>query len=106
MRTLIAVLFLAGVVALQVFLSRSESKWPGLVIPGISFLISVWYALSYYAYAFVPSESEAVALALPVLVIFLIVNIPTYVFLAIYFACRGRYRRKKQIEKMNIQDLD
>ena len=40
------------------------------------------------------------------LVVMVIVNIPTFVFLAIYFACRGKQKRKKQMEKMNIQDLD
>jgi len=37
--------------------------------------------------------------------ILLVMNIPTVVLLAIYFGCREKIKRKKAIEKMNIQDL-
>ncbi len=33
------------------------------------------------------------------------VTYPTVILLAIYWNCRGRQRRNKQLEKMNIQDL-
>jgi len=38
--------------------------------------------------------------------VWLLGNIPTFVFLAIYFGCRESKWRSRQIEKMNIQDLD
>lgn len=37
----VAVGFLAGIVILQVFLSRRESKWPGLIMPIITFGFSL-----------------------------------------------------------------
>lgn len=40
-----------------------------------------------------------------VVLVWLLANIPTAVLLVIYFACREKKRRKKQIERMNIQDL-
>ena len=40
--TLIALLiFMVGAVLLQIFLSRRESRWPGLVLPGICVLFSL-----------------------------------------------------------------
>ncbi len=33
------------------------------------------------------------------------VTYPTAILLAIYWNCRGRQSRNKQLEKMNIQDL-
>ena len=99
MRTLVVLLFIAGVIVLQIFLSKRESKWPGLVLPIMSFLISFIYPLNMA----VPSVGGFfIALILG----WLIANIPTYILLAIYFACRGKYRKRKQLNKMNIQDLD
>jgi hypothetical protein len=44
-----------------------------------------------------------VASALPV---FLMSNIPTLLFLAIYFACREKRKLRKELDKMNVQDLE
>ena len=45
--TLIALLvLLAGMVLLQIFLSRRESRWPGMVLPGVCFLVSLAAVLS------------------------------------------------------------
>lgn len=41
-----------------------------------------------------------------VIAIFLIFNIPTLISLAIYFGCRQKFRKKKLLEKMNLQDLE
>ena len=98
MRTLVFLLFIAGVIVLQIFLSKRESKWPGLVLPIISFFISFIYPLNMA----IPSMGGFIfALVLG----WLIANIPTIVLLTIYFACRGKQRRNKQLDKMNIQDL-
>ena len=39
------------------------------------------------------------------LLVWLLGNVPTVVLLAIYFGCRKKNRRNRQIDKMNIQDL-
>ena len=101
-RVLIVLLFtlviLVGVILLQIYLSKKESKWPGLVLPIISFLVSFIYPLNMA----IPSVGGFIfALVLG----WLIANIPTIVLLTIYFACRGKQRRNKQLDKMNIQDL-
>lgn len=102
MRTFIFFLFIAGMIVLQVFLSRSESKWPGLVLPIIAFLFGLLYPLNMVA----PSEGVNIAFLFQMILVWLLGNIPTILFLAIYFSCRGKKRRNKQLDKMNIQDLN
>lgn len=102
MRTLIVLLFIAGVIVLQVFLSKRESKWPGLVLPLIAFLFGLLYPLNMVA----PSEGVTVSFIFQMILVWLLGNIPTIVLMAIYWSCRGKQRRNKQLEKMNIQDLN
>ena len=90
---------LAGVILLQIYLSKRESKWPGLVLPILSFVISFLYPLNMA----IPSVGGFI---IALLWGWIIANIPTYVLLAIYFVCREKYRKRKQLDKMNIQDLD
>ena len=40
------------------------------------------------------------------LTVALLYNIPTLILLAIYFACREKFRRKKEMDRMNAQDLE
>ncbi len=105
MKTLIVLLFIAGVIALQIFLSKQENKWLGLILPIISFLVSLIYPLN-MAVPVVNIGVEMVNVVLSLLLGLLIANIPTYILLAIYYACRGKYRKRKQLDKMNIQDLE
>ena len=94
-------LLLAGIVVLQIFLSRRPSKWPGLVLPILSFLFSLIYPLNMAV-----SDGDLMSFVLQLLIVWLVGNIPTILLLLIYFGCREKQRRKKQLEKMNIQDLD
>ena len=91
-----------------------------LVLPGLTLLYSLVMVLSVSTYRTITSSSvvdgtvvETVTQhgdllsALPtMLIVFLLGNIPTIVLLAIYFACREKYRKKKQMDRMNIQDLE
>lgn len=87
-------LFAAGIVFLQIFLSKRESRWPGL-----AFLLSLLYVLSA---ADTGSVSGNILLVLAVL---LAGNIPTLVLLAIFWAVREKRRVKAQMDKMQIGDL-
>lgn len=98
----VVLFFIAGVIALQIFLSKSESKWLGLVLPIIAFLFSLLDPLNMAA----PSEGVRAGFIVQMIIVWLLGNIPTIVFLAIYFGCRGKQRRNKQLNKMNIQDLN
>ena len=98
--TLILLALLVGIVLLQIFLSRRESRWPGLVLPSLTFLFSLCVTFGAALYAYVPTEHQSFGdILVPTLLLFL-------VLLGIYFACREKYSRKKQLDKMNIQDLD
>ena len=94
-------LLLAGIVVLQIFLSRRPSKWPGLVLPILSFLFSLIYPLNMAV-----SDGDLMSIVLKMLIVWLVGNNPTILLMLIYFCCREKQRRKKQLEKMNIQDLD
>ena len=92
-------ILLAGTVLLQIFLSKRESKWPGLVLPAIAFLYSLLMVLN------VTAMESARAVIAAVLSALIAGNIPTLILLAIYFSCRGKVRRKSEVEKMHISDL-
>ena len=96
------VLLLVGVILLQIFLSRRVSPWPGLVLPGLSFLYSLIVMLN----VVVMLDSSGWEIAATLFMAFLLYNIPTLILLAIYFACRGKYRRKREMDRMNAQDLE
>lgn len=125
----LAILFFVGPIILQIYLSRMESRWPGLVLPILSVALSVLVVLGLFMYApngsvegwfesvdpdgTVITESfpvettegataEGLVMVVPV---FFLANIPTLIYTAIYCGERGKYRRRRQVERMNIQDL-
>ena len=93
-RLLIIALIVICVVILQIVLSRTKSKIPGLVLPALCFLFSLIVPLN-----MIVANSAAV-------LFWLIVNIQTIILLLVYFVCRQQYKKKNQIEKMKIQDLE
>ena len=105
---LVLVLLLAAVIALQVFLSRRKAWWPGLVLPALEVIYSIFAIVSAIAgYYEVYGQGVPVTASLigDTFLAFLQCNIFTLVLLAIYFGCRHGEKRKKQLDKMNIQDL-
>lgn len=103
-RTMIAFLVfvlvvLVGGIFLQIFLSKRESRWPGLVLPLLTFL---WSLLGPLNVMDTGSVSRNVLL---VLVTLLAGNIPTLILLAIYWAVREKRRVRDQIDKMKIDEL-
>jgi len=89
----------AGAVVLQVFLSRKENRWLGLILPLVSLLISLLYVFNVISMGDMASTIWVICLT------FLLANIPTAVLLVIYFACREKYKRKRNLDKMSAQDL-
>ncbi|MCD7837475.1 MAG: hypothetical protein LUG65_01010 [Clostridiales bacterium] len=101
--TLLLALFLVlpiGTIVLQIFLSRMESRIPGLILPGLNLVVSVLTVLLMVANT--GSLAEIIATVLSTLLLF---NIPTLLLLLIYYVCRRKYRRQNQMNKMRIQDL-
>lgn len=99
---IILIILLAGMILLQVYLSKRDSKWPGLVLPVISFIFSLLCVLSMAA----PSEGVDAGFIVELFLTWLLSNIPTFVLLAIYFALREKKEMTKRLEKMSIQDLE
>ena len=95
----ILLVLIVGSIFLQIFLSKRESRWPGLVLPGISFLWSLVYLVN------LVDTGSVLQNILTALLTMLVTNIPTLVLLAIYVACREKRRRRREIDKMNIDDL-
>lgn len=85
---------------LEVFLARTHSKIPGLILPGLSFIVSLIGVLN------IAAVGQSILQNIFVLMMtFLMGNIMTVILLVIYFLCRRRMDRQHQLDKMNIQDL-
>ena len=89
-----------GSILLQVFLSKRENRWLGLILPIIAFLTSFIYLLNMMAG---DNITQTIITAVSA---FLLCNIPTAVYLVIYFACREKFKRKRDLDKMSAQDLE
>lgn len=127
LNSIVALLLLAGGIWLQIFLSKSEKKWPGLVLPSISMLFAIIAVLGAIAFTYGGSEStltytddegneiteiyqepnsveantgEMIGTSL---YIFLLYNIPTIILITIYFSVRKR--QINHIDRTRIQDL-
>lgn len=124
---LIFLLFAGGIVWLQIFLSKKNNKWFGLILPFICLMFSLLIVLNISTYNSIQTtvtetvdgvviseetkqiESEKpgmLAIIGTILPVFLISNIPTFILLAIYYASREKLRIRNQLDKMNIQDLE
>lgn len=91
MRVVVALFFAIGVILLQIFLSKRDSKLSGLVLPIIAFFFALMYPLNMA----VPSEGVNASFVLQMIFAWLIGNIPTIVLLAIYFGCRKKQYHQK-----------
>ena len=158
-------LFIVGPIILQIFLSKRENKFVGLIIPIIQFVLSLVIVLSFSVNAavftnYVSEENTSISYSevyddtidseyddvtiseslddeydeydeyddadvdetldygddevgsstvfpvLPsIIILFILTNIPTTISLIIYFVNRKGKPKKKQLDKINIQDL-
>jgi fumarate reductase subunit D len=90
-----------GLICLQLFLSKKESKWFGLILPMTTFAFSLIYVLN------IMDTGSLLQNIILIISTLLTSNIFTIILLAIYFAGREKMKRKAhQLEKMNIQDLE
>jgi len=115
-----------GAIFLQIHLSKKENRWLGLILPLITFAISVIAVLGMATYTqegqttlleYVDGElistivseggiREAIPGAIGgVIYTFVIMNIPTIILLVIYKAVRNKQNRRHDVEKMSVQDL-
>ncbi|WP_208559860.1 hypothetical protein [Marinilactibacillus kalidii] len=129
MYSLIVLIFiLVGLIALQLFLSKSKKRWPGLVIPALFFIYSLAPLLSMEGYVvsemtttYIDDEGNEVTesyenepvydntpmgelLMMGVASLF-IFNIPTAICIAIYYTVREKGKQSDQVDRSKIQDL-
>lgn len=93
---IILMIFLFGIVMLQIFLSNRENKWAGLILPTISAINAILPLIRMT----VSNNNGHVN----VIAIVPIVMAPI-IFMGIYLVCRKKFKSQKEIDKMNIQDL-
>ena len=131
-RIIVLLIFLLAIpiggIFLQIYLSKQESKLLGLILPTITFAISLLIVLNMVAFTgggtFTQSEyidgewittttsiSEGDERTLipgavgGIIYTFILTNIPTVILLIICHAVRSRQNRRREVEKMSIQDL-
>ena len=97
--TILLVAFLVGTILLQISLSKRESKWPGLILPAITFLFSILMVLN------VSAMENTRAVVMAILSVLIGGNIPTLILLAIYAACCSGQKKRAEMDKMKIEDL-
>lgn len=86
----------------EYFLARLESPWPGRILPILSAACSLCVSLLLLFNLTAGRPFPVVLLPLASLVL---LNIPTAVFLIVYRCTRKKCVVKKDLDKMNIQDL-
>ena len=116
-------------IALEIFLANRQSRWPGLIMPIISFALSLLLVFGFVAFSAVSATSElqvtdaetgeiihqeqrveevsdwTLGDTVQLGILLLVGNIPTFVLLGTYYIGREKLRRDKLLEKMHIQDL-
>lgn len=114
-----------GLVVLQIFLSKSNNKWLGLILPIITFCLSLIVVSSVFTFSFTSTNvqvmdengivlqeestqpenqnsSSIVSLIMP----FIMMNIPTTIYLAIYIGFRVKKKKMNSLQKMQTLDLE
>ena len=89
-----------GAIAIQVFLSKRESKFLGLILPIISVLNSLIIVLNIAGDAMTKTQ-----ILIALVSAFLIGNIPTIILMAIYFGIREKLKIESELDKTRIKDL-
>ncbi|MGM9537738.1 MAG: hypothetical protein ACI3VN_05350 [Candidatus Onthomonas sp.] len=89
-----------GFLFLERFLARQESRYPGLILPGIQILGSLIPLLN------LTDTGSALGNAWSIFITLLMGNLPTALYLLIYFTCRKKRRQDSERQRMNIQDLN
>ena len=129
LNTLIIAAVFVGIIALEVWLSRRKSRWPGLIMPAVMLVLSLLMVLGFAAFSRSGATTEVQVVdeetgeivyqeqtveaepdwtlgdTAQLGLVLLAGNIPTFVLLGAYYIGREKLRREKLLEKMNIQDL-
>ena len=97
---LLFLIIFVGAIALQVFLSKRESKFLGLILPILSVLNSLIIVLNIAGDAMTKTQ-----ILIALVSAFLIGNIPTIILMVIYFGVREKMKIESELDKTRIKDL-
>ena len=97
---LLFLIIFVGAIALQVFLSKRQSKFLGLILPIFSVLNSLIIVLNIAGDAITKTQ-----ILIALVSAFLIGNIPTIILMAIYFGVREKMKIESEFDKTRIKDL-
>jgi hypothetical protein len=118
---IVFVAFLSGIIILQIYLSKGNNKWLGLILPAMFFLISIVGIVSMISYQSnqvqavtengkviekVTSSIDVGSIIVTIMVGYPLLNIPTGVLLLIYAVCRDKKKKLSNLDKMRVQDLE
>ncbi len=102
-RWFVILALMAAACALEVFLAKRKSRWPGLVMPVLALFPALFVLPNLLTNALSVAENGLQALLS--LLAMLLLFVPALVLLAVYWFCRRRRKRREDVEKMKIQDL-
>lgn len=102
-RWFVILALMAAACALEVFLAKRKSRWPGLVMPLLALFPALFVLPNLLTNALSVAENGLQALLS--LLAMLLLFVPALVLLAVYWFCRRRRKCREDVEKMKIQDL-
>ena len=102
-RWFVILALMAAACALEVFLAKRKSRWPGLVMPVLALFPALFVLPNLLTNALSVAENGLQALLS--LLAMLLLFVPALVLLAVYWCCRRRRKCREDVEKMKIQDL-
>lgn len=88
---------------LQYYLAKQKNATYSLILPGISFAVSL---ITFLGYLFFSISTNVFATLLTSVVIFGVYNIPTLIFMSIRKSVRAKLRMNEDLERMSIQDIE
>ena len=112
------IVFGVVVMILQAFLSKTESKWAGFIMPATMFGISLVASLQLMLRlmdtrsftgtingVFIEHTTSTSSIIGQTVLLFVLYNIATGILMAIYTIFRRKRNRNRALEMMSIQDL-
>ena len=102
-RWFVILALMAAACALEVFLAKRKSRWPGLVMPVLALFPALFVLPNLLTNALSVAENGLQVLLS--LLAMMLLFVPALVLLAVYWFCRRRRKCREDVEKMKIQDL-
>lgn len=101
MTIILGIILIFGVAYFQSILSSKSNKFLGLIFPLITFIGSI--ILAFMTISIINFSFTDI---FRFIFIFIMFNIPSIVLLVIYYLGRKEIERNKELDKMNLQDLE